>query len=544
MKKTLLIVFLITGLLPVGFSQIHQEGEAVAEQYQFTDKTPFVLLDQTVDEAFYPESEISGPTALYAGYIIPFQKEEMGRGIWETVKAGTHTWRIGISRENAKALNVYFQDVALRNNEQLFIYNVDRTVVLGAFTNMNNGKYLATEFIYDNEIVVEFSTQYTERVIPFGIRGIGVSVLANSSRDFGDADFCEILVNCPEGADWQNEKRGVTRILVAEGTKLYWCTGALVNNANLDATPYMLTANHCGENSSLTDYANWVFDFQYESNDCEMPSSEPISKSLSGSTLIAHAKSSTNAGSDFKLVLLNDAIPEDYNPYFNGWNRNGENSPSGVTIHHPEGDLQMISTYTDALVSTNYLNPTPDPNGKYWEVRWTETVSGFGVTEPGSSGSPIFDPAGNIVGLLSGGRADCINNDRPDYYGKFSYSWASNGADPGNQLQPWLDPENSGIEILKGTNLDTTGVKEYISVLTKLAPNPSTGKFNIIFREPVPDDIDILVLDAFGKQADFIFISSEGKTITLDLGQNVAGLYLIRIKTDGQAVILKALLYK
>ena len=50
-------------------------------------------------------------------------------------------------------------------------------------------------------------------------------------------------------------------------------------------------------------------------------------------------------GSDGLLLLLNENIPDNYDVFFNGWDRTGTPSPSGVGIHHPSGDYKKISTY-------------------------------------------------------------------------------------------------------------------------------------------------------------------------------------------------------
>ncbi|MEJ2595893.1 MAG: T9SS type A sorting domain-containing protein [bacterium] len=250
----------------------------------------------------------------------------------------------------------------------------------------------------------------------------------------------------------------MARILVREGSSLFWCSGSLMNNTSLDGTPYFLTANHCGESSSADDYSQWVFYFNYESADCEMPANEPAHQTLTGASLIAHSEGSTNSGSDFKLLLLDDEIPATYSVFFNGWDWTGIPSPTGVTIHHPEGDLKMISVYDEYLVSSQYLGTSQDESGKYWKVFWVETESGFGVTEGGSSGSPIFSQEGYVLGSLAGGKASCTAPFQPDYYGKISYSWKSNGTTPERQLRPWLDPINTGQQKLRGIYFDSTGI--------------------------------------------------------------------------------------
>lgn len=127
----------------------------------------------------------------------------------------------------------------------------------------------------------------------------------------------------------------------------------------------------------------------------------------------------------------------------------------------------MISTYTDALVSTPYNVPSQDENGMYWKVIWAETTNGHGVTEGGSSGSPLFNTAGHIVGGLTGGQASCSSPEKPDYYGKLSSSWESNGNDSTSQLKYWLDPANTGAFELSGSDFVSTDYYASFSTETR-----------------------------------------------------------------------------
>ena len=72
---------------------------------------------------------------------------------------------------------------------------------------------------------------------------------------------CEVNVNCPEGIDWQDQKRGVVRIHLKRDGNTYYCSGSLVNNTKTDNIPYILTANHCGFNSTDQELQQWVFLF-------------------------------------------------------------------------------------------------------------------------------------------------------------------------------------------------------------------------------------------------------------------------------------------
>ncbi len=165
--------------------------------------------------------------------------------------------------------------------------------------------------------------------------------------------------------------------------------------------------------------------FNYESTGCQNQNG-PTNMTVSGSTLLANS-----ATSDFALLELNESIPEDYNVFFSGWDVTGNTPNTPVCIHHPSGDIKKITFDED-----NASNA-----GSYWDVNnWED-----GTTEPGSSGSPLFD--GNskrIVGQLYGGSASCTSITY-DTYGKTSVSWNSG-------MSTYLDPINSGTQILDGTS--------------------------------------------------------------------------------------------
>ena len=444
-----------------GFGQIRQEG---TPDSFVLEKAQIVSSVQITPE--YPNRKRSGQKLpAIAGFTVPFEFDTRSSGGWITSSEGSTIWRLEINIEGALASNIYFQNLEMQEGDKLFVYTKDRQYILGAFTEINNTAFFPTEFLPGNQLIVEYNSKQPTRVLPFQIAEIGIAdkETTKSVKGFGDSGFCEVKMNCPEGDNWQTEKRGVSRILVKEGSSLFWCSGVLLNNTNLDASPYLLTANHCGENSTEIDYLGWLFYFNYESKDCEMPAFEPNSQSLEGAVALAQSANSNNSGSDFKLLELNKTVPDSYEPYYNGWDWTDEGAKQGVSIHHPEGDIKMVSTYEESLVSANYNNPSYDPDGKYWKVEWVETESGHGVTEGGSSGSPIFSESGLVVGALSGGKASCGSPTLPDYYGKFSYSWASNGSDSSRQLQPWLDPGNSGVQILKGLDSDTSGFRANFS---------------------------------------------------------------------------------
>jgi V8-like Glu-specific endopeptidase len=237
-------------------------------------------------------------------------------------------------------------------------------------------------------------------------------------------------VNCAVGADWQVEKRSVAMIL-SGGSAL--CTGSLVNNTANDGTPYFLTANHCYSNT----VGSWVFVFNHETTGCT-GTTGPTNQTVSGSVLRAR-----NAGSDFCLLELNSIPPASYNVQYAGWDASDAATvTSAVGIHHPSGDLKKISFENDAVPQGTWSG------AQTWDVQqWDD-----GITEGGSSGSPLFDQNHRVIGQLYGGLSGCagnVENGEGDSYGRFGVSWDA-GASSAARLKEWLDPGNSGVLVLDG----------------------------------------------------------------------------------------------
>ena len=116
-------------------------------------------------------------------------------------------------------------------------------------------------------------------------------------------------------------------------------------------------------------------------------------------------------GSDFVLCEVNQPIPEEWQPYYAGWDASGYNGTSGVSIHHPNGDRKKISTFTSPLTSGSW-SPWTSTNA-HWRVIWSPTETDHGVTEGGSSGSPIFEENHRIIGTLTEEAPIAVNHTKP-----------------------------------------------------------------------------------------------------------------------------------
>ncbi|MDR3265989.1 MAG: trypsin-like serine protease, partial [Tannerella sp.] len=264
---------------------------------------------------------------------------------------------------------------------------------------------------------------------------------------------CYINVNCSEGDNWQSQKKGVVRLLIQDGLNWGLCSGSLINNVREDKTPFILTANHCVSGTAGQVFSTMKFNFFMESTstDCYIQTeSSPTTKTITGAKLIATTP--INGSSDGTLLELSRPIPEAWEVYYNGWDARGIAATSGVSIHHPNGYVKKISTFTNPLVSAGNLNMEGGEitgANAHWRVQWSPTANGRSVTYGGSSGSPIFNQDGLIVGTLTGGGSFCNNPTAYDYYGKFSYHWDQH-TDAQQHFKAYLDPDNTNTLVLNG----------------------------------------------------------------------------------------------
>ncbi len=406
------------------------------------------------------------------GLSITAELSPENAGTWTEFKDGSKIWRLEIVSEGAKAIGLYYDRFSIPKAGKLFIYSEDKKQLKGAYSSINNPKKqeFATEIILGNRVILEYNQPafVTEKLdifigeIAYIYRGIASFEKGTNWTE--PSEDCEVNVNCsPIGDNWQDEKRGVARMLLTNNGEQFWCTGTLVNNTNQDCTPYFLTAYHCSGNASASDHNKWIFYFNYESNSCTTPSNEPSSNSITGCTI--KSASDIEGGTDLQLLELNSDPPQSYNLFFNGWDISTDASASGVGIHHPHGSIKKISTYSSSLQTGTY---TGAASNAHWKVYWSSNDNGWGVTEGGSSGSPIFNNNGLVVGTLTGGLASCTAQSDPDYYGKMDKHWTY------SDLSTYLDPENTGVSNLQGTNMPCGGSPKSCDTLDVFGLNSST----------------------------------------------------------------------
>ncbi|HWN95590.1 MAG TPA: hypothetical protein VNT99_11200 [Methylomirabilota bacterium] len=356
-------------------------------------------------------------------------------GTWEDV-AGGRLWRLRVVSDGATDLNFGFTECRLPEGATLHIASEDEDYFQGPYSARDNKAHgqLWTPIIPGSRAIIEL-------FVPTGA-GEPRLVLSQINRGYRDmfhrqkdlsaakAGSCNIDTICSEAAPWRNEIRSVARYTV-NGSSL--CTGTLINNVSNDFKNYFLTADHCG--ISAGNAATVVVYWNYESPTCGQHSGGSLSQNQSGA-IFRMAKSDV----DVTLIELEDIPDSTFRVFYAGWDRSGVAPPGAVGIHHPRGDQKSIS-FADSTLTTVDSCFLPGIS-THWQVVWNS-----GVTEPGSSGSGIWDPSTHyLVGTLTGGDASCDLPQGPDCYGKFSVAWNS-GATAATRLRDWLDPANTTMSV-------------------------------------------------------------------------------------------------
>ncbi len=371
-------------------------------------------------------------------------------GTWEDIGEGRRLWRFRITSPDAISINLGFTRYRMPSDGRLLVYSADLGQVIRPFTAEDNAAHgeLWTPPILSNDIVVEVTmsaTSFSElelelTSINLGYRGFGAGAALRSGS-------CNVDVVCPEGDGWRDQISSVAVISTGGST---FCTGFMVNNTAEDLTPYFMTANHCGIGAGNA--ASLVVFWNYENSTCRPPGGGASGGAGDGTLNQFQTGSFFRAGyspSDVTLVELDSDPDPAWNVGYSGWDRGNQDGTAGIAIHHPNTDEKRISFENDPLSTTTYLGNTSPGDGTHVRVLdWD-----LGTTEPGSSGSPLFDQNQRIVGQLHGGFAACGNNDA-DWYGRVSVSWTGGGS-ASSRLSDWLDPLGSGATTTDFISLNT-----------------------------------------------------------------------------------------
>lgn len=376
---------------------------------------------------------------------------ELGPGVAQRTKGGALVWATEVHSPGATALKVGIRNFRMPEGAKLYAYSASGEA-FGPYQDWgpnDTGEFWTHTVVGDtaylqlhlpaNLVNAKSLQQVGFEIGDVGHMGSRFEPIARKLNPaaLGEKAFCSFNescvenVNCGASSVINDAKNAVAEMIYQSGAGYYICTGGLLADTDTSSViPYFLTANHCISRGKEAQSLETIFDFEVACNTGTCPRyGDGFNVRTNGASIKA-----TNSTSDYTLLQLAQT-PGGTRAYL-GWT-NAEiafsNGAALYRVSHPAGAPQA---YSEHDVDTAKLTCGSWPRGN-----WIYSTDTYGATEGGSSGSPVLNSAGQVVGQLSGAcgtnvndTCDTVNNATVD--GALAAYWSS--------VSSFLDPSNGG----------------------------------------------------------------------------------------------------
>lgn len=363
-------------------------------------------------------------------FLVEYSTENSG--VWIDNNDGTRSWHVAITSLDAYSLNLIFDRFYLCKGANLFIFNSDKSAVLGAYSDADNMKNsaFATSPLSGETVIIELNEPNGDKTSDILLAAVNHDylninkILKQGDNQFKYSDSCHQDVSCDSDSIISLIEKSVCRLII-DGTTL--CSGTLINNSLNNGKPYVLTAAHCFDGAA--DNPATHFTFNYQVPKCEKSIEGNFKQALSGSITRSFIYDF-----DIALLELDDIPPNVFMPIWAGWDKSEVIDEAVYSIHHPEGDVKKIAKSITAPTNTTFMASRFEEDAHWNIAHWSS-----GYTEGGSSGAGLFTEDGRLIGVLSGGNSTSCDNAYNDNYARINKAW-SFYSEPSKQLAYWLDP--------------------------------------------------------------------------------------------------------
>ena len=437
MKRFVVILVCIISCFQVVMAQIESEGIP----------TPFNLKAQTYQRSatsfFYhlhidtTQTLTNLPRSYAIGHVAQVNFTPQKDGNWNILDNGTRIWRMGLISSGAASMSIVLAQLDMPNGAKIFVYNPTQTQVLGAFgsENRNEQGILPIRPLLGDSLIIEY--QEPAQAAYNGSFCIEKVAHNRATNTFNSSNQCSPHAHFTD--ELTRQKQAVCLLYVVSSTQSYYGSGCLINNTA--GKPYVYTAAHNFKSEDDATRTIFYFNYAVTAQDSTIQGTQECT--IAGSTMRAWA-----TDMDLALVELNQMPPKDYRPYMAGWNRTKTPQAPLISIQHPYGDSKRMSyANNNPTISnyTGYLVANQIKKGWWYIDRWNK-----GCTEAGSSGSPLFDKDGLIIGALTGGNSTC-SKPVSDYYARLDTAW-NHHAESSRQLAHWLSPQQPEKQYMLGAD--------------------------------------------------------------------------------------------
>jgi len=382
-----------------------------------------------------------------AGAVGKPYSQDFTRGLIKESPGGSFVWAMEVGSQGAQAIRLHLTGFYLPDNTEMYLLGPNGQTD-GPYTaegRNSDGDFWTRSIASETAQVVLRYTGTTPKIdrpeMSFliseiaHIRGRPPQVMEKNHDSWACSDNAACLVDaqCISGTPADLAKDAVAKMEWIQGPYIYTCSGGLLADTDSGSQiPYFLTANHCfsSSNSNLETFFNYTTDICDGScPDSLVTGGTPPAASTVGITVVA-----SGGNGDYTLGILDEAPPA--GSYFLGWNNTPIASNDGAQLYRISNANFGPQVYSQHDVDTGSPTCTGLPRGE--EIYSKDQA---GATMGGSSGSPVLNNAGEVVGQLTGccgyncaDECDTASNWTID--GAMAYYYAS--------IEPYLDPGTGG----------------------------------------------------------------------------------------------------
>jgi len=362
---------------------------------------------------------------------------------------GGYVFTAALGSPEATGIRVHFTGFHLADNAGVYLYTEDGQV-FGPYTGRGphgNGEFWSHTLVGD-EISLQLRHVGPASKADLAGTSFNISGLAHLRPRFlgGPCSYneeCVVNLACAErviNTAVDIAKDAVAHMQWVSGPYVYFCSGGLLaDTVDGSQIPYFLTANHCisrGKDArnletffKLTPDPSNNVDVNCQTGSCDDWRAHRADHPQSLRTLGASIRA-TSRTSDYTLLELKQAAPG--GTQFLGWNASPVANSNGDDLYRISHPSAAPQSYSEHVVNTSAGTCSGWPRGN-----WIYSRDTYGATEGGSSGSPVVNSVGEVVGQLSGGcgtnvyeTCDNVNNATVDGAFAAYYDDIANFLDP------------------------------------------------------------------------------------------------------------------
>lgn len=376
------------------------------------------------------------------------------------------TYAVKLASEGARGLALHFDSFRNIQEGQLFLTaqstGIRQAVHIPAeFDNSQSG--LLSQYVPGDVALLEWigsptqASQAVAHIDHLVHDAVGVSVLQKSTNQatvvfptYNIANECTNDAVCSQGAGYTEQRRSVAQYFFRYNANVYaTCSGVMLNTASQNGAQYLLSAEQCIQFSR----ARWLREatvlFNYQRKRCnDAAERQPYyGDQVVGLEIITAAQET-----DMVLFNVVERIPDAFAVYLAGWDARRRIWEDVVAFNYPLADVKKVVRMNACLGPMVAYGPATYGSRvvNYDLPYFYEMVPTSGRSWAGSTGGPLFNSMGMVIGQLSQiiPRCSPANTCKTrEFYGGFAPSYYNVGR---RSLINFLNPDNFPENSLNG----------------------------------------------------------------------------------------------